>query len=358
MDPDNPPGPDDTPDSFAQGSVIVGCVPIALDRPTRVRLHGRFALVTHAGGMTAFLLEDSDAGVEAESGVPLGGVGDFQTLRPALDVVSSGRFAYVATGEGGVEIFDIGPLVYPLFLEGGAPQPLVTAPVSTVLADLAGGADSRGVALYGTRLLVADGKNGLRIIDVAVPADPRLEETILLGGGAPIDEATSVVVATVPTRSYALIADGSHGLRAVNITSSRDIREQLAAAVADPDALRGFRLSFERWDPMTPRDPKNVDRQILTFPTNGDARVVARGLSLDMLADKSGRRVRDSWQLGATTLDDKMVARMRSVITKEVPGTQDIRGDGLGCVVRAGDEAAARDPADSNRCLPVSSRAP
>ena len=350
-DPLNPPGP----------TAIVGdaCLPHGLDRPTRVRLHGRFALVTHARGLALFVLDDSDSGVEADPGTALGNVADFPTASPALDVTSSGRFAYVATGEGGVEIFDIGPVVYPLFLEGGDAQQLSTAPVGTALVGLAGGADSRGVALYGTRLLVADGRNGLRIIDVAVPADPRLEETVLLGGGAPINEAASVVVATVPTRSYALVADGSHGLRAINITSPRDFREQLAAAADDPDALRGFRLSFERWDPMTPKDPKNVNRQILTFPTSGDARVVARGLSLDALADKSGRRMRDGWQIGANTLDERIVARMRSVITKEVPVTADIRGDGLGCVVRVGDEQqVATDPADPNRCMPIQSRAP
>ena len=69
--------------------------------------------------------------------------------------------------------------------------------------------------------------------------------------------------------------------------------------------------------------------------------------------------MRDGWQNGANTLDERIVARMRSVITKEVPGTADIRGDGLGCVVRVGDEQqVATDPADPNRCMPIQSRAP
>jgi hypothetical protein len=153
------------------------------------------------------------------------------------------------------------------------------------------------------------------------------------------------------------VADGAHGLRAINITPVRDYREQLAAAVDDPDRFRGLRLSFERWDPMTPHDPKNVNREVFTFPTTGVARVVARGLSLDALADKSGPRVRDGWQIGSGVLDDAMVARMRSVVVREVAGTHDIRGDGLGCVVRKGDEGqVARDPENPDRCLPVQSR--
>jgi hypothetical protein len=45
------------------------------------------------------------------------------------------------------------------------------------------------------------------------------------------------------------------------------------------------------------------------------------------------------------------------VIVREVAGTKDVRGDGLGCIVREGDEESVpRDPADENRCLPVPSR--
>ena len=79
--------------------------------------------------------------------------------------------------------------------------------------------------------------------------------------------------------------------------------------------------------------------------------------ALDSLADKSGRRLRDGWSIGADSLDEATVARMRSVIVREVAGTSDIRGDGLGCIVRDGDEEnVPRDPSDEDRCLPVQSR--
>ncbi len=41
---------------------------------------------------------------------------------------------------------------------------------------------------------------------------------------------------------------------------------------------------------------------------------------------------------------------MRSVVVKEVPNTKDIRGDGLGCIVREGDEGAVQ--VQDNRCVP------
>jgi hypothetical protein len=152
------------------------------------------------------------------------------------------------------------------------------------------------------------------------------------------------------------VADGAHGLRAVNITPVVDFREGLADA-ANPvlqEQTRALRLSQERWDPTTPFDPKNTARQVFTFLTNGPATSVARGLALDVLADPSGRRMRDNWSIGATSLDEATMARMRNVTVKEVPGTVDIRGDGLGCVVREGDETSVnRDSADPNRCLPT-----
>jgi hypothetical protein len=42
-----------------------------------------------------------------------------------------------------------------------------------------------------------------------------------------------------------------------------------------------------------------------------------------------------------------------------VQGTADISGDGLGCIVREGDENnVQRDPANNDHCMPVQSRAP
>ncbi len=348
-------------DGFLQGTRIVGCLPHGLDAVTRVKLHGRFAVVAHSRGVTLFQLADSDDAAVVDPGAPLAAIATFETTHPALDVETSGRFMYVATGLGGVETFDMGPFVYPLF-DQDSHDPLQgsTARVSQALTNQQQEADTRGIAVFGSRLLVADGKNGLRILDMAVPANPRLERTIRdVAGQAPIDQATAVVVGTETVRNYALVADGSHGIRAVNITPSTDLRLQLKDALdpAKRDATRGFRLSEERWDPLTPFDPKNTTPKVFTYATNGNAVALAKGLAFDNIADKSGRQLRDGWSIGSTTLDEATIARMRSVIVKEVQGTVDISGDGLGCVVRAGDENdVARDPEDQNRCLPVQSR--
>ncbi len=364
LDPDAGTGADDDdnvevvdggPDSAAQGTVIVGTLPHGLETPTQVVLFGRFAFVTHAGGLALFQLGDAAAGdkrADIDLGAPLAQLANFETRRPALDAVVQGRFAYVATGEGGVEVFDVGPAVYPLRQRDGSPTRLSTAPLARVLVDDQQSADSRGVAFWGSRIVVADGKNGVRVIDVSTPAAPVLEQTIAsLPGGGRINNATAVVMAEVPTRTFAIVADGA-SVHAINLTPSVDFRTQLKAAADDPAAFRGFRLSQERGDPMTPFDPKNASRVVLTFPASGQVVALARGLALDQLADKSGRRLRDAWPIGARTLGERTIARMRSVRVKEVPGSFDTRGDGIGCVVREGDENSTSFDPLTGRCAP------
>src|SRR5207253_3196753 len=126
-------------------------------------------------------------------------------------------------------------------------------------------ADSRGLAFWGHRLIVADGKNGLRVMDASVPALATLTETIKAAPGqADIDQATAVVMAEVPLKTYAMVADGAHGLRAVNLTPFEDFRTRIKANPRD------LRLSFERIDPYTPFDSRNRNREILTYPTTAN----------------------------------------------------------------------------------------
>ena len=362
LDPDAGADPDNDQDDFVdggarsaeQGAVIVGSLPHGLDGATRVRLYGRFAFVTHAQGLAVFQIGDrAEKDSDIDLGAPLAELVSFETRRPALDAVIHGRFAYVATGEGGVEIFDVGAVVYPLTERDGSPQAVNLAPIARALIDLSQPADSRGVAMWGSRLVVADGRNGLRILDVSTPADPRLEETIQnIPGGGQINNASAVVMAEVPTRTFALVANGAQ-VHAVNITPVVDFRLALKAANDDPDAFRGLRLSHERWDPLTPFDPKNATRNIFTYPASGGVVAIARSLTLDALADKGGRRLRDAWPIGAHPLEQRTIARMRSVVVKEVANTKDSRGDGVGCIVREGDENAVAVDAATQRCIPA-----
>ena len=317
--------------------LVVGSIDHNLQGVTRVRQHGRFAFVTHAAGLTMFDLGERDPAdpVLIDSGVPIADpVAEFDAPG-ARDVVLRGRFAFVATGAGGVRVFDIGAEMYGLAATPANPL------VATIDADILKiTPNSRGVTIFGSRLVIADGVNGVHVVDVSTPAKPFREQTIKVASGTPINQANAVVMTEVPVRSYVLVADGTNGLRVLNVTPVVDYRDELknqANGAAKDNALR---LSFERQDALTPFDPGNVVRQTFTFATAGSLQAIARGLSLDQVADPSGRRLRDNWSIGSTTLNERTIKRMRDVKVKEVAGTVDTRGDGLGCVVRDTDFGA------------------
>jgi len=319
-------------------------------------LFGRFAFVTHAGGLALFQPGDAEPDrkrADIDLGAPLAQLANFETRRPALDAVVHGRFADVATGEGGGEIFDVGPAGYPLREPDEAPSPRSVGALARAIVGEGVAADTRAVAFWGSRLVVADGRHGLRVVDVSTPAAPVLEQTVsALPGGGRIANTSALILAEVPTRTFALVGDGN-SVHTVNLTPAVDFRTQLKAAAADPEAFRGFRLSQERWGPMTPFDPKNATRTIFTFPASGPVVALARGLALDRLADQSGRRLRDAWPIGARALDERTFARMRSVRVTEVPSSFDTRGDGLGCVVRLGDKGSTTSDPATGRCTPA-----
>lgn len=308
---------DDDPGAKANGAALVGTtLAHGLTNVSRVRLFGTTAYLLHAEGVTLVDVAASaneENALGGEPGAPVAVLSTLRTDRAPTDILIRGRFAFVSTGAGGVEIFDL-------------PS---QARVSRALSAPADRADSRGLALWGTRLLVADGINGLRVIDIAIPSAPLLLETIKsVGSRGTLTDVTSVVTASEPARTYALMTDGVAGLVAINLTDPADMRKKYGE-----DSLR-FALSFERQDPLTPFDPKNVVRQAFRYPTVGRAFGLTRGHSMDRLADANGNRLRDGWLLGADAIDSTMVERMKAVTVKVAPGTRDHNGDGLGCVAR------------------------
>lgn len=318
-------------DVDANGAKVVDEEEHGLLKATKVRLHGRRILVTHSRGLAVYEMEDADNNIIADLG-KFKFVTNIDMDQPALDVAPKGRFAFVACGAGGVEVVDFGE-------DSVDNSNIRLLAKGKMLHNLPEKADSRGLTVWGDRLVVADGKNGLRIVDISVPEAPILEETISVPprGGAKIDQANAVVMASVPTRTYALVADGAHGIRAVNLTPFEDMRTQLA------NPSRSFKLSSDLLDPLTPYDPLNRVREILTYPTNTPAVAIARGIGLDTLFDAAGRQLRDGWMIGMAGIGDETTRRMREVKVVEVPGSADTEGDGIGCVVRDTDLGQAEE---------------
>jgi hypothetical protein len=113
----------------------------------------------------------------------------------ARDVDAVGGYAYVAAWDGGVVVVDVS-------------NPLVLASVARF--DTPG--STNGVTLAGsTRLLIADGVEGIRSLSISDPANP-VELARLKPGGM---EAFDIAVAG----NYAYVAGGAGGLYAINIVN-------------------------------------------------------------------------------------------------------------------------------------------
>ncbi len=133
-------------------------------------------------------------------------------LKGAKDVEVTGRYAFVACGTEGVKVVDIADRL--------KPRLVATMPTS----------DARVVKLGGIYAYVADGMGGLRIFDVADPTQPHYVGGTRLNDAAIPDDAHDVVVQfsfsrpdvvtgnRTPARLCAYVANGAQGLKVVDVT--------------------------------------------------------------------------------------------------------------------------------------------
>jgi hypothetical protein len=113
-----------------------------------------------------------------------------------------------------------------------------------------------------TYAYVANGPEGLAIIDVENPEAPRLDQMFNAGGA--LNDTRAVQIGSVSASQFALIADGKNGMRVVQLIS--------------PDTVPGAQGFSPRPNP----------KLIATFHTHGEAVAVSRGLDRDRVVDETG----------------------------------------------------------------------
>ena len=113
-----------------------------------------------------------------------------------------------------------------------------------------------------TYAYVANGPEGLAIIDVENPERPRLDQ--MFNAGGLLNDTRAVQIGSVNASQFALVADGRNGLRVVQLIS--------------PDTVAGAQGFSPRPNP----------RLIATYPTKGEAIAVSRGLERDRVVDETG----------------------------------------------------------------------
>jgi hypothetical protein len=135
-----------------------------------------------------------------------------------------------------------------------------------------------------TYAYVANGEEGLAIIDVEKPEEPKLDQTFIAGGA--INDAHDVKVAMTNASLYAYVADGKNGMKVLQLT--------------DPETMPTF-AGFS---------PRPAPVLIATFKTKGEALAISKGLDRDRAADESGNQIAVFGRRGATPFDLGDVMKM------------------------------------------------
>jgi len=169
--------------------------------------------------------------------------GDF--LRNPHCVAIQFRYAFV-TDDDGLKVFNI-------------TNPDRPAPVSGGIVRLQ---NPGRLYVARTYAYVANGPEGLAIIDVENPERPRLDQ--MFNAGGLLNDTRAVQIGSVNASQFALVADGRNGLRIVQLIS--------------PDTVAGAQGFSPRPNP----------RLIATYPTKGEAIAVSRGLERDRVVDETG----------------------------------------------------------------------
>jgi hypothetical protein len=155
------------------------------------------------------------------------------------------RYAFV-TDDDGLKVLDI----------TNPDQPL---PVSGAVVGLR---NPGRLYVARTYAYVANGPEGLAIIDVENPERPHLDQ--MFNAGGLLNDTRAVQIGSVSASQFALVADGHNGLRVVQLIS--------------PDTVPGAQGFSPRPNP----------KLIATYPTHGEAIAVSRGLERDRVVDETG----------------------------------------------------------------------
>lgn len=143
---------------------------------------------------------------------------------------------------------------------------------------------ARDVYVARTYAYVANGEEGLAIIDVEKPESPQLAQ--MFNADGKLNDSHGVKVAMTNASLYAYVADGKNGLQVLQLT--------------DPETMPTF-AGFS---------PRPEPRLIASYKTKGPAIAVSKGLDRDRAVDESGNQVAVFGRRGARPFNLEEVNRL------------------------------------------------
>ena len=228
----------------------------ALNDANNITIAGTYAYITTARGLFIVSIDD-----------PLNPriVRQFNDLKHPHAIAIQFRYGFIVDDEG-LKVIDV---TIP-----GAARLVDGARVSLT--------DARDVYVARTYAYVANGKDGVAIVDVEQPEKPHLEQ--MYNAEGKINDARQVKIAMTNASLFAYVADGKNGLRILQLTSPETVAE-----------YAGF-------------SPRPRPTLIATFKTKGEALAVSKGLDRDRAVDESGNQISVFGRRGARpfTLEEMM----------------------------------------------------
>jgi len=170
------------------------------------------------------------------------------------------RYAFVTDKEG-LKVLDITDLGHPRRIPGA----------------LAPFADARNVYVARTYAYVSAGAQGLAIVDVERPEQPKLDQVFNADGA--MNDVNDVKIGMVAASAFAFVADGKNGMRVLQIVSPSD----------DP-LFSGF-------------SPRPKPKLIANYKTHGPALAISKGIDRDRAVDESGNQLAVFGRRGARPLN-------------------------------------------------------
>jgi hypothetical protein len=231
-----------------------------LNGARRITIAGTYAYILCERGLVVVDLDNPlQPKVTAEIGPPF--------LNDPRGVAVQFRYAFVVDQDG-LKVLDVTHLAQP--------KPVPGAVVALE--------DARNLYVARTYAYVASGKQGVAIVDVERPEQPRLDQ--MFNAGGEISDANDVKLGMVSSSLFAYVADGRNGLRVVQLFSP-----------PDNPAFGGF-------------SPRPTPKLIATYHTHGPALAVSKGIDRDRAVDESGNQLAVFGRRGARPFNRQEMERM------------------------------------------------
>ena len=231
-----------------------------LNGARRITIVGTYAYILSDRGLVVVDLDNPAAPkITAEIGEPF--------LKDARGISVQFRYAFVVDSEG-LKVLNIHDLAKPVPVEG-----------ARVALE-----DARNVYVARTYAYVAGGKQGMVLVDVEKPEQPKLDQTFNAGGA--MNDVRDVKLGMVSSSLFAFVADGKNGVRVVQLFS--------------PNDQPGF-LGFS---------PRPTPKLIATHATKGTALAVSKGIDRDRAVDESGNQLAVFGRRGSRPFTRKEMDRL------------------------------------------------